>query len=81
MSSFTDVETGRLSLLFLAWQVRMESRSDLSSLSSVNTFSTLNSEGRTELSSTIWWSLHQLTSGLGLPPTTRHFSITESPSL
>ena len=44
MSSLTDVETGRLSLLFLAWQVRMESRSDLSNLSNVKTFSTLNSD-------------------------------------
>ena len=81
MSSFTEVDTGRLLLLFLAWQVRMESRSDLSSLSSVNTFSTLNSDGLTEVSSTIWWSLHQLTSGLGRPPTTRHLIMTESPNL
>ena len=54
MSSFTEVDTGRLLLLFLAWQVRMESRSDLSSLSKVKTFSTLNSEDLTEESSTIW---------------------------
>ena len=54
MSSFTEVDTGRLVLLFLAWQVRMESRSDLSSLSKVKTFSTLNSEDLTEESSTIW---------------------------
>ena len=54
MSSLTEVDTGKLSLLFLAWQVRMESKSDLSSLSSVNTFSTLNSGGLAEVSSTIW---------------------------
>ena len=33
-----------VTLLFLAWHVRMESRSDLSSLSNVKTFSTLNSD-------------------------------------
>ena len=54
MSSFTEVDNGRLLLLVLAWQVRMESRSDLSSLSKVKTFSTLNSEDLTEESSTIW---------------------------
>ena len=51
MSSLTDVETGRLSLLFLAWQVRMESRSDLSNLSNVKTFSTFNWDGLTKVSS------------------------------
>ena len=54
MSSFTEVDTGRLLLLFFAWQVRMESRSDRSSLSRVKTFSTLNCDDLTEESSTIW---------------------------
>ena len=40
-----------VTLLFLAWHVRMESRSDLSSLSNVKTFSTLNSDSLTKMSS------------------------------
>ena len=40
-----------VTLLFLAWHVRMESRSDLSSLSNVKTFSTFNWDGLTKVSS------------------------------
>ena len=40
-----------VTLPFLAWHVRMESSSDLSSLSNVKTFSTLNSDGLTKVSS------------------------------
>ena len=42
MSSLTEVDTGTLVLLFLAWQVRMESTSDLTRLVKLNRFSTLN---------------------------------------
>ena len=79
MSSLTEVDTGTLSLLFFAWHVKMECRSERRRAGMVRRFVTLNWEVWSKESSTIWWSRHQVTAGLGWPPRTKHFIITDSP--
>ena len=70
MSSLTDVETGSDTLLFEAWQVKMECRSDLWMFGMTSWLVTLYWVEVVKVSSTRWWSLHQVTLGLGLPPKT-----------
>ena len=70
MSSLTDVETGSDTLLFEAWQVKMEWRSDLWMFGMTSWLVTLYWVEVVKVSSTRWWSLHQVTLGLGLPPRT-----------
>ena len=70
MSSLTDVETGSDTLLFEAWQVKIECRSDLWMFGMTSWLVTLYWVEVVKVSSTRWWSLHQVTLGLGLPPRT-----------
>ena len=70
MSSLTDVETGTDTLLFEAWQVKIEWRSGRWMLGMTSWLVTLCWELEVKVSSTRWWSLHQVTLGLGLPPST-----------
>ena len=79
MSSLAEVMRGVLVQGLLAWQVRREWRSDLVRLDSVRLLVTLYSVISSAVSSTISISLHQVTTGLGWPPTTSHNIVTVSP--
>ena len=81
MSSLTEVVTGRMFLLFCAWQVRMESWSALVRFVMVRRLVTLYSDTSSDMSSAVSLSLHQVTSGLGYPPNTSQAMVTDCPSI